>query len=537
MVSRDPRRKPTADELLADALSQFYDDALGYVMFAWPWDDPSFPFRTVKLPEKYRERFPGCEYGPDLWACEFLDEVSAEVHKRKFDGHSPVDPIRFSTASGHGIGKSVLVAFLIKWIMDTRPMCHGTVTAGTADQLRTKTWATLGQWHAYSITEGWYDFSATRGHMMLKHKQHPLGWFCSAQTCKEENSEAFAGQHAANSTSFYIFDEASGVPDKIYEVREGGLTDGEPMVFDFGNPTKNTGQFYENTSVNGKFAHRYIRRMIDSRDVTITNKKKAQELIDDYGLDSDVVKVRVRGMFPSADNLQFLGMEEVRLAQVRPVFQDRHAPLIIGVDVARRGKHNSVIYARLGDDARSYFNHKDDVFNGLNGIQLAEKIIAKVNFFRQFGISEYNIFIDGSGGYGGSPADYLQHVGYNCVEINFGSGASDKDNYRFKSDEMWGRMRNGIRTRLCISDDDALYTQLTQRQFGYMLGSQRISLESKEDMEERLGGEGSPDEADALALTFALDVAPRQLPNAGEQKGLKVIGHDYDPYSSQAMAN
>jgi hypothetical protein len=47
------------------------------------------------------------------------------------------------------------------------------------------------------------------------------GWFVSAQSCKEEDSEAFAGQHAADSTSFYIFDEASGVPDKIFEVAEG----------------------------------------------------------------------------------------------------------------------------------------------------------------------------------------------------------------------------------------------------------------------------------------------------------------------------
>ena len=84
-------------------------------------------------------------------------------------------------------------------------------------------------------------------------------------------------------------------PDKIYEVREGGATDGEAMRFDFGNPTRNQGYFYENCI--GKFSKRYIVRSIDSRTVKITNKALFKEWIEDYGEDSDFVKVRVRGLF------------------------------------------------------------------------------------------------------------------------------------------------------------------------------------------------------------------------------------------------
>ncbi len=77
----------------------------------------------------------------------------------------------------------------------------------------------------------------------MRRRDHPESQFCSAASCREENSEAFQGQHAATSTSFYVFDEASAVPDGIHTAAEGGLTDGEPMMFLFGNPTRSTGTF------------------------------------------------------------------------------------------------------------------------------------------------------------------------------------------------------------------------------------------------------------------------------------------------------
>ena len=131
-------KKLTTDEQLADIMAGFYDDPLGYVMFNFPWGKDS-NCMSVPLHKKYRERFPDCEYGPDLWQCEFLDDLGREIKARKFNGRDAVPRIHFSTASGHGIGKSVLVAFLIMFIMDTRPFCKGTVTASTQDQLKSKT--------------------------------------------------------------------------------------------------------------------------------------------------------------------------------------------------------------------------------------------------------------------------------------------------------------------------------------------------------------------------------------------------------------
>ncbi|KKM77052.1 hypothetical protein LCGC14_1373970 [marine sediment metagenome] len=361
----------SADEQLAEDLAGFYADPLGYVMYCLPWDEER-SIQVVVLQSPFKERFPGalCKtstcpfhekvgdhaHGPDVWACEFLDELGEEIRKRGFDGANAVSPIRFSTVSGHDIGKSALTAWLIKFILDTRPMSVGTVTAMTAEQLKNKTWAELGKWHKMSLTSHWFDYTSGRGAMALSsNRADKYGnslreqWKCTAQTCREENSEAFAGQHAVNSTSFYIFDEASGVPNKIFEVRDGGTTDGEPMVFDFGNPTRNSGRFFEQCQ--GRLRHRYIVRSIDSRDVAITNKALHQEWIDDYGIEDDYVKVRILGQFPSAGSVQFIptSLVEEAMKRVRAAIGDSSVtePGPASLEIAVRATYPLVVSRRL----------------------------------------------------------------------------------------------------------------------------------------------------------------------------------------------
>ena len=177
----------TFNESLTKDISKFFADPLGYVMYIFPWTtDPSI--HQVRLQSPYIDRY-NCEWGPDKWACEFLDDLGREIRKREFDGHNTVEPIRFSTASGHGIGKSALVAWLIKFILDTRPFSKGVVTANTGEQLRTKTWAELGKWNRLSLTEHLYDYAIGKGSMSLARKKYKEIWRVDAQTCREENSQ------------------------------------------------------------------------------------------------------------------------------------------------------------------------------------------------------------------------------------------------------------------------------------------------------------------------------------------------------------
>jgi hypothetical protein len=466
--------------------AKYKADPLGFVLWAYPWGKPG-PL------EKYS--------GPDQWQAEFLKELGEEVRKRNFDGVTPVLPLRFTTASGHGIGKSVLVAFLVDWIMSTRPHAKGTVTANTFQQLSTRTWATIQTWTKRCVTGHWFVVTGER----MFHRNFKDSWFCSAQSCKEDNSEAFAGQHAANSTSFYVFDEASAVPDKIHEVAEGGLTDGEPMFFMFGNPTRSRGAFHRATF--GVERNRWLVRSIDSRLCKFSNKELIEQWRQDRGEDSDFFRVRVLGMPPTVDDSQFIDIERITEAQKRQVAVLNDDPVIAGVDLAWGGEDFNVIRFRRGKDARSI----PPIRIAGERTRDASVMVVKLSDLLTDGVKGQKIhtmFID-SAGISGAVGSRLRQLGHsNVIEINFGADSPDPK-YRNMRAYIWGKMKDWLLTG-AVDSDPRLECDLIGP--GYELDSKvRIQLESKDEMKKR--GVDSPDDADALALTFAQTVAvPRPQP-------------------------
>jgi hypothetical protein len=501
---------------LADDMGSFFADPMGFVMYAFEWGT-DLSLQVVELQEPWASKYKS-KFGPDAWACEFLDEVGRRVGENGFDGVSPVDAQRHATASGHGIGKSAITAWLILWIMSTRPHAKGVVTANTSEQLSSKTWSELGKWKKRCITGHWFDITSGKGAMRMMHKDFPETWRCDAQTCREENSESFAGLHAANSSPFYIFDEASAVPDKIWEVAEGGLTDGEPFWFVFGNPTRNTGRFFECFN---KFRHRWSTRQIDSRSVQITNKQTIGEWVKDYGENSDFVRVRVRGVFPQASSLQFIprNLVDASMARTPEVSTIHGRTAIIGVDVARFGDDQSVIFTRIGRDGASWPILR---FRELDTMQLVSKVAEHAKKIKFAGMHVV-IFVDG-GGVGGGVVDRLRQIGYDVVEVQFGGKADDPRKYANKRAEMWARTKEWLEVGCLVKDED-MATDLTSVEYGFR-PDDTILLESKESMKKR--GLASPDAADALAVTFAYPVA--EFRGGDEVPQNKHRSTDYDPY-------
>jgi hypothetical protein len=343
--------------------------------------------------------------------------------------------------------------------------------------------------------------------MRMVHKQNPESWRCDAQTCREENSEAFAGLHAANSTPFYIFDEASAVPDKIWEVAEGGLTDGEPMIFCFGNPTRNTGAF---SRCFGSQRHRWSHRQVDSRNVKITNKKQIQEWLDDYGEDSDFFRVRVKGIFPRAGSSQLIPGDIVEAARTREPVSTGFDPLLLCVDVARFGDDQSVIAYRRGRDARTI---KSVSFRGMDTMQLAGRVAESATRHKPD-----QIFVDG-GGVGGGVVDRLRQLGYSVIDVNFGGKSPDEECANVRA-YMWRMMRDWLRDGGAIEDDHDLASDLVGVEYGFNHRNQ-LQLEKKEDMKRR--GLASPDKGDALALSFAQPVGQR-----GQWSGPITANNDFN---------
>jgi hypothetical protein len=477
--------KQSAQAALAEEVAKCYHDPLRFVQMMYPWGEPGFlqPYD-----------------GPDVWQREFLQHLGRAVRQHNFTGRIPVPPIRMGVSSGHGIGKSTMVAWIVNWIMSTRPHAKGTITANTFTQLRDKSWASIQRWTKLSLTRDWFTVTSDR----MYHTNYKDSWFCSAQSCKEENSEAFSGQHAADSTSFYIVDESSAVPDKIFEVAEGGLTDGEPMIFVFGNPTRSSGAFHRICF--GALRKRWYSVQIDSRECAFTNKTQLKEWADDYGEDSDFYRVRVRGLPPGASDLQFISSESVFDAQMRPPMSLSDDALVCGLDVARGGDDHSVFRFRCGGDARSVPPIRlagEETRDTMRLVTLAADVLERDFDGRRVG----TMFVDGTG-IGGPIVDRLRQLGHrNVVEVQFGAKSPSTKFANMRS-YMWGKCRDWLK-RGAIDKTPQLETDLTGPGYKHD-GHDRVILESKEQMKGR--GIDSPDDGDALALTFAASTIQRRVP-------------------------
>jgi hypothetical protein len=464
-------------ELLKE-VAACYADPLRFVLTMFPWGHGTLQHHA----------------GPDIWQTDFLRWLGEQVKQRRFNGMHPVRPIRRAVSKGHGVGGSTLAAFLVAWIMSTRAHAQGTVTANTHTQLNTKTWASVQRWMTLCLTSHWFEINSSR----MYHRDHPASWFCTPQSCREENSEAFAGQHAESSTSFYMFDEASAIPEKIYEVAEGGLTDGEPMEFLFGNATRSYGKFHR--ACFGSERELWAPQIIDSRECRFTNKEQIAEWESLYGEDSDFFRVRVRGLPPRASDAQFIDMERILLAQKRDIATLPDEPLVAGCDLAWGGEDDNVIRFRRGADARSIppirikgeFTRDPSVL-----VTRLADVLTQTYDGHKVGM----LFLD-SAGIAGPIGARLRELGFrNIQEVNFGADSPDVK-CRYMRDYMWERMKQWL---LTAAIDRSADLEMDLAGPGTRHDNrQRIWLESKKEMKAR--GLDSPDDADALALTFAAPV-------------------------------
>jgi hypothetical protein len=460
---------------LTEAVTQFVNDPYGFVMFAFPWGTGDLEGQE-----------------PDVWQAEQLMEIGADLEA------DPLATLQKAISSGHGIGKTAEVSWIILWLMSCRPHIAGVVTANTKTQLTSKTWRELSIWHQRMINRHWFEWTATR----FYHRDHKETWGFDAIPWSEHNSEAFAGLHSKYVA--IIFDEASAIADVIWEVTEGAMTTPRAMWFAFGNPTKNTGRFRE---CFGKQAHRWSTRKIDSRTAKMTNKDKIRQWIEDHGEDSDFVRVRVRGEFPRFGTNQLVSSEAVHEARKAdmPIDEWVHFSPVIGVDVARFGQDESVMLVRKG---RKVLEMK--TYRGLNNIQVGARA---AEMWREHGGD--GVMLVDEVGVGSGVVDYLTTAGYPVVGVNAGSRADNPNRYYNKRAEMWHRMAEWFERGVDIPDDSVMAEQLTALEYEYDL-KERIKLERKEDLKDRLPQLGSPDRAEALALTFAEVVSPKTLSTSFE---------------------
>lgn len=510
MAPRSPLKPSDDQELLNFILSpEIREDPLAFVRAVFPWQTPKTPLEH--------------QAGPREWQEEDLLEIRDHLRlcrRRRVNNQLP-EVFRKATVSGRGVGKSSLVSWLALWAMSTALGGTVIVTANTEQQLRSRTWAELGKWHTLALNGHWFERSAT----LLR----PAPWFeqivksdlkidtgyyyAQAQLWTEENPDAFAGAHNHNGM-MVVFDEASGIPSSIWKVTEGFFT--EPVDrriwVAYSNGRRNTGAFFECFH---KHRDQWRRRHLDSRTVEGTDTSVFDAIVAQYGVDSDEARVEVMGEFPRLGDKQFISREVVDAAAEREVYGDPGAPRLMGVDVARFGDDQSVIYFRQGRDGRTT---PPERYKALDTVQLSARVAEAADRWHPDAI-----FVDG-GGVGGGVVDRLKELGYRVVEVQAGAKANDPNKYQNKRIEMWDLMRQWL-LEGCIVPDSDLMDDLVGPEYGYTLTSQ-MQLEAKDKMKSR--GLASPDIGDALALTFAQSVARRDVAHGrGSRRGRQAKDLDY----------
>jgi len=461
------------------------DNPLAFVLYAFPWGKPGTPL----------EHFTG----PRKWQREVLTELTE--HIKQNNGKVDFDTFRMATSSGRGIGKSALVSWLVIWMLTTRIGSTTIVSANSEAQLRSVTWAEITKWLSMAMNTHWFEVSATRVMPAkwlteLVERDLKLGtryWGVEGRLWSAENPDSYAGVHNFSGVML-VFDEASGIDDSIWSVASGFFTENTPNRFwlAFSNPRRNSGYFYEAFHSKRDF---WKTKIVDARTVEGTDKAVYQQIIDEYGADSAQAHVEVFGEFPNASDDQFIGAHVVDEAMEREKYKDMSAPIILGVDPARFGADSTVIAVRQGRDIIAIKRFKGD-----DTMETVGRIIECIEEYKPALVN-----ID-EGGLGAGVVDRLKEQRYKVKGVNFSNKSKNLMMYGNKRAEMWGDMREWLRSA-SIPKDRTLKTDLISP---LMKPDSKgaIFLESKKDMKAR--GLASPDAADAIALTFAYPVAHRE---------------------------
>lgn len=497
---------PEDRETLAQYAAKYQYDPLGFAEGAWPWGAAGTPFEDKDIRS---------------WQAEVMDDIAQHLA----DPETRYDVCRVAVASGHGIGKSAEIGMLSTWALSCFDRPRVLVTANTEGQLRTKTSPEIGFWLRNSAYGPLFDVDTLSIKLAEEPEQHRL----DLTPWSENNTEAFQGLHALGRAVVVMMDEASAIPKSVWEVILGALTDEFTVLIliAFGNPTQATGEF-RNCFTRDR--HMWQTYNIDSRTVEGTNKRVLQQIVDKYGADSDVAKVRVRGLFPSQSSRQFIPEHLVDLAMEKHIPQASYdfAPVILTCDPAWTGEDELVIAKRQG----LYFEILETMPRNTNDIEVG-RLLANLEVKHDADA----VFIDL--GWGTGIYSYGKTIGRAWSLISFGAAAT-KPGFVNKRAEMYADGLEWLEEGGALPPDaklreDLISIQTKPRPDGSIL------LMSKEDMKK--DGMASPDRSDAWVLSFAEPVVKRAIPISqtvtrygspevagGEHRMPLILNEQFDPY-------
>lgn len=401
-----------------------------------------------------------------------------------------------SVRSGHGVGKSTVEAWTVIWFLATRQFPKIPCTAPTQHQLYDILWAEVSKWLRNNKALA-REITWTKEKVYMKG--YPEEWFAVARTAS--NPDALQGFHAED--VLYIIDEASGVKDEIFEPVLGALSTPGAKLLMCGNPTQLSGFFYDSHNRNRA---QYSTFHIDGRESPRVSQDFVNTIIEMYGEDSDVFRVRVKGDFPQQEDDVFIPLPLIEQCIVTELPDVPIRRISMGVDVARFGDDETAIVTNVnGKVELPVIRHGQNLMSTVGDIViLFKKLVSEHQEYK----GPITICVDDTG-MGGGVTDRLEEVKteqklwrMEIVPVNFASKPpqdGSEEHYADITTYMWNTVKMAMKAgELALPDDSELVGQLSVRKYG-ITSQGRIQLESKEQMKKRKIK--SPDRADALALS------------------------------------
>jgi phage terminase large subunit len=395
------------------------------------------------------------------------------------------DNDRVAIRSGHGIGKTAFLSWLILWWVLTRSPSRIACTANTASQLSDILWAEVAKWHR-RMPDGLKELIEVKSDKVELTGQDS---FAVARTARRETPEALQGFHSPN--MLFLIDEASGVDDIIFEVGEGAMsTEGAKTVMT-GNPTRTSGYFYEAFN---KVADRWFTMKVASSDSTQVGKSFIEDMKLKYGEDSNIYRVRVLGEWPEADDDVVIPLHLLQSAADRDQQAAETTPVVWGLDVARFGTDKTALCKRKGNvvtEPIKTWRNKD--LMEICGIILNEYETTR------WSERPAEILVD-SIGLGAGVVDRLMELDLPVRGINVAESPAMGERYGRLRDELWFLAKEWFESRDCkIPEQEELISDLSKPRFKFTSNG-KLKVESKDEMKRR--GLNSPDLADSFCLTF-----------------------------------
>lgn len=391
----------------------------------------------------------------------------------------------FLTKDFHVTHNSATLSWLLLWYLFCYKDAQIPCTAPTADQMYDVLWKEVAKWHKKMPEWMQNKYEVTSNYVRIT--ESPETWFARAKTARKENPEALAGVHG--DFVMMLVDEASGVPEEIFNTAEGAMTGENVLIIMISNPTRVIGYFYDS---HHKDKHNWQTFEFSSLDSPIVDRGYVQRIIDKHGEDSDEYKIRVLGEFPSTDMLDdsgyipLLDENDLIFANEEEFVGER----MLGVDVAGEGSNKTVWVLRDAYQAKVIAS---ELVSSPKSV--AQKTLTLMD---RYSVKDRYVFVDGFG-VGAATVTELALAGHRVQSVNVGDKPVDVERYINKRAELFWLMREWLITGgklIGIDKWDDLRVIRYRREL-----SGKMKIKGKREMVR--DGIQSPDVADALMLTFA----------------------------------